>query len=68
MNTRRLIEQDVDGLLVLYHHLHTDDDPIPHRSIVDAVWDEISVAGFTLIPRTVESRSISSFWVTSCIA
>jgi len=44
MNTRRLIRQDIDGLLDLYHHLHTDDDPIPPRPIVEAVWKEISEA------------------------
>jgi GNAT superfamily N-acetyltransferase len=38
----RLIQaSELDELLALYTHLHKSDDPLPHRSIVQAVWQEL---------------------------
>jgi len=37
--TRDLVDDDLDSLLALYRHLHTNDEPVP--ASVGAIWEEI---------------------------
>ena len=32
---------DLDALLGLYRHLHTEDDPLPDRSTVEQIWNDL---------------------------
>lgn len=41
MEIRDIAPTELDALLELYHHLHDDDDPLPSRDVVEAVWREI---------------------------
>ncbi len=41
MEIRQLKISELENLLDLYSHLHVSDDPLPERSIVDAIWQEI---------------------------
>lgn len=38
---RDLERQDLDSLLALYRHLHEQDDPLPDRAQVEALWSAI---------------------------
>jgi len=38
METREILESELDEMLELYKHLHVSDDPLPARDKVDAVW------------------------------
>jgi GNAT superfamily N-acetyltransferase len=40
VRVRELQPSDLDDLLVLYAHLHSEDLPLPARSRVEAVWRE----------------------------
>jgi len=41
MLIRHLESGDLDSLLTLYKHLHASDTPLPERSVVDSVWEEL---------------------------
>lgn len=41
METRELKATDLNELLELYSHLHSEDDPLPQRNMVEKVWNEI---------------------------
>jgi len=41
MKIRELKKQELDDLLALYDHLHATDEPLPVRSVVENVWQEI---------------------------
>jgi GNAT superfamily N-acetyltransferase len=41
MEARELHEGELDDLLALYAHLHAQDDPLPGREAVEAVWRDI---------------------------
>jgi GNAT superfamily N-acetyltransferase len=41
MKIRALGQDDLDGLLALYRHLHESDDPPPERAVVESVWSEL---------------------------
>ena len=41
MEIRELGKTDLEELLVLYSHMHADDDPLPERNMVEKVWQEI---------------------------
>jgi GNAT superfamily N-acetyltransferase len=41
MEIRILKESELDDLLNLYSHVHAADDPLPDRSVVEAVWKDI---------------------------
>jgi GNAT superfamily N-acetyltransferase len=38
LEIRELSEADLDALLSLYRHLHAEDDPLPPRPEVEALW------------------------------
>lgn len=41
IHVRRVRADELDGVLELYKHLHSQDDPLPARARVCAVWDSI---------------------------
>jgi GNAT superfamily N-acetyltransferase len=41
MDIRSLRSDELDALLALYEHLHPDDQPLPERAQVEAVWQSI---------------------------
>ncbi len=41
METRELKESELDALLILYSHIHAEDDPLTERNVVEDVWREI---------------------------
>lgn len=41
MNIREITASELDELLSLYEHLHTSDDPLPDRTVVEALWQDI---------------------------
>jgi GNAT superfamily N-acetyltransferase len=40
MNIRELAASELTALLSLYRFLHTEDDPLPAPSVIEAVWSE----------------------------
>lgn len=40
-SVRDLGPTDLDALLGLYRHLHTEDDPLPDRSTVEQIWNDL---------------------------
>ena len=41
MEIRELEASELDDLLALYEHLHEQDDPLPERKVITAVWQRI---------------------------
>jgi len=41
MQIRELGPDDLDALLEVYEHLHAEDDPLPPRTELDALWERI---------------------------
>lgn len=41
-NVRQIKKGELEDLLVLYHHLHTHDDPLPMKSMLNSIWEKIS--------------------------
>jgi GNAT superfamily N-acetyltransferase len=41
LEIRELGEADLDALLALYQHLHAQDDPLPARPEVEALWSRV---------------------------
>ncbi|TVR52506.1 MAG: GNAT family N-acetyltransferase [Puniceicoccaceae bacterium] len=41
MTTREILSDELEGLLALYKHLHTSDDPLPADDEVQGIWQEI---------------------------
>jgi len=41
MKIRLIQANELGELLALYTHLHQPDDPLPHQSVVQAVWQEL---------------------------
>jgi GNAT superfamily N-acetyltransferase len=41
MEIRELKHTELDDLLNLYGHMHEEDDPLPERPLVEAVWRDI---------------------------
>ncbi|MFH0941592.1 MAG: GNAT family N-acetyltransferase [Chloroflexota bacterium] len=41
MEIREIKEAEPGELLNLYSHLHSSDDPLPEKAVVDAVWQDI---------------------------
>ena len=44
MHIRKLVDRDLDALLSLYAHLFAEDDPLPGRERVLAVWQQIQAS------------------------
>jgi GNAT superfamily N-acetyltransferase len=65
MDIRKIEVSELDALLALYEHLHADDQPLPARHQVEAVWQTImanpahSCFGLYRDARLVASCSIS---------
>lgn len=61
MLIRRLARNDLDGLLSLYAHLHSSDDPLPGRPRVEAVWGELMTnPSYRYYGGFVDERMVSS--------
>ena len=61
MELRALYPQELEQLLALYHHLHESDDPLPHREIVQSIWNGIQEnPNHKYFGLFVENRLISS--------
>lgn len=41
LQIRELTETDLDALLALYRHLHAQDDPLPARPELEALWSRV---------------------------
>jgi GNAT superfamily N-acetyltransferase len=41
MEIREIGESELNELLILYHHLHESDDPLPESDEVEAIWEQI---------------------------
>lgn len=41
MDIRRIPGDHLQALLALYAHLHSEDEPLPERSVVEATWREL---------------------------
>lgn len=41
-NVRQIKKGELEDLLVFYHHLHTHDDPLPMKSMLNSIWEKIS--------------------------
>ena len=61
MEVRILKESELDDLLNLYSHVHVADDPLPDRSVVEAVWKDIQDSPkFQYFGVFVDGRLVSS--------
>ncbi|MBN1428192.1 MAG: GNAT family N-acetyltransferase [Anaerolineae bacterium] len=61
METREIKESELDALLDLYAHLHASDDPLPERTVVEAIWEEIQRSpNFQYFGIFVDGRLVSS--------
>jgi GNAT superfamily N-acetyltransferase len=61
METRELKEFELDELLELYAYLHASDNPLPDRTTVKAVWNEIQISpNFHYFGVFVDGRLVSS--------
>ncbi len=45
LEVRELAEADLDGLLLLYQHLHAEDNPLPARPELEALWSRLCASG-----------------------
>jgi GNAT superfamily N-acetyltransferase len=41
MDIREITGSELEKLLSLYEHLHASDDPLPDRTVVEALWQDI---------------------------
>lgn len=41
MNIRLIHQNELNGLLALYAHLHKSDEPLPESPVVEAAWQEL---------------------------
>jgi GNAT superfamily N-acetyltransferase len=65
MNIRRLKQEDLDELLVLYGHLHESDDPLPERATVEAIWQKlVSDPGYRCYGGFADGKLVSSCTLT----
>ena len=61
MEIRELQEQEIDLLLDLYNYLHSSDDPLPERNVVQSTWKEITESShFKYFGVFLEERLVSS--------
>jgi ribosomal protein S18 acetylase RimI-like enzyme len=65
IEVRRLGEDDLDGLLELYAHLHENDDPAAERETLQRVWRELCRDDRTLyFGAEADGRLVSTCIVT----
>jgi GNAT superfamily N-acetyltransferase len=65
MMIRKLREDDLDQLLLLYQHLHSTDAPLPEISAIKRVWDEIqSNPGYHYFGGFIQNQLVSSCTLT----
>lgn len=65
MKIRPLGTHELDELLALYAHLHASDDPLPDRSSVEAVWQELlSNPRYAYFGGYVDGTLVSSCTIT----
>lgn len=64
LEIRELAEPDLDALLALYRHLHAEDDPLPVRSHLEALWSRVCASPDLLYRGGFDGGEL----VTSCCA
>ena len=61
MKIRELKSTDLNDLLALYSHMHSEDAPLPERKIVEKVWQEIQGnAQFKYFGAFIDRKLVSS--------
>ena len=66
MAIRDIKEDELNQLLNLYNHLHSSDEPLPEKNVVNAVWHELQTnSNIKYIGLFIDGKLISS--CTICI-
>ncbi|HPQ45127.1 MAG TPA: GNAT family N-acetyltransferase [Syntrophales bacterium] len=59
--TRELKKTELDDLLELYPHMHTVDDPLPEKGVIEDIWQDIHESpNFIYFGTFVDGRLVSS--------
>jgi ribosomal protein S18 acetylase RimI-like enzyme len=65
MNVREIKASELKDLLMLYQHLHADDDPLPDLDTIESIWQELRVSPYhKYFGVYVEDRLVSSCTLT----